>query len=301
MVSRSGMVRTSMAQNTRTKNRRRINVSMPTTGAEMSLPPVALPRLGWRVLSFLIVAGLIFALYSVWTAPQFQVTTDVIAIEGLSRIEQGEFLDLADILDKPVFLVDSVQLQQDLLTLVPALDELTITVGFPNGVQVTAVERTPVIAWQQTDINQVWWIDNKGMRFPAIGSSDGLVTVVAKAAPPALAQASPAATENSAETATAVPKPEDSMQLLEDDLVKAVLYLAGFMPDGAQMVFDGEYGLGWQDPQYQWTVYFGSNPDRMNLRVNNYQAIYDYFSSRNRKPVMISVAQIHAPYYRMKP
>lgn len=316
MVSRSGMVVSPAVELKRRnkkqlRNRRRFDVAIGSTGAEIRFPAVAVPRVGWRVLSLLILAGLGFAFYWLWTAPQFSVTTDRVVVKGINRIEEEMLLDKAGILNQPVFLVDPDDLTENLPGKIPALESIDISVGLSGKVVIEAVERIPVIAWDQESISSISWVDVNGMIFPSLGTSEGLVNVKANAAPPTppvqvseqgletagqdLADAEdPGNAENSVNVNTPV-------QLLEPALVDGILNLSKGLPEGSQLVYDGEHGFGWQDPDFGWMVYFGKELDQTNLRLKIYTEIVNMFENKERKPILISVEYMHAPYYRMEP
>ena len=316
MVSRAGMMVTpSIDQKRRGKNqfkqRRRYDVAVGTTGAEISFPAMAVPRVGWRGLSFLLLAVFGFAFYWLWTSPAYTVTMDRVEVNGLSRIEKSSLLEKAGILNEPVFKIDPSSLSTSLPNQVPALQSLDVSVGLKGDVVFEVVERIPVIAWDQQSISQVSWVDVDGKIFPAIGSSQGLVYVKANALPPTPAEAvseevggleTETTTEaESAQASSAQAEHPADEQLLDPDLVQGILNLAEALPAGSELVYDGLHGFGWADPEYEWMVYFGKELDQTDLRIKVYSAIIDMFSQKERKPVLISVEYLHAPYYRMEP
>jgi len=316
MVSRAGMVVSPpVAKKQRgkktLKNRRRYNLAVGATGAEISFPVVAVPKVGWRVLSFLLLAGLAFAFYWLWTSPQYTVTIDRVVVNGITRIDEESLLEKAGILNRPVFLVDPGDLSENLPGKVPALESLEVSVGLSGEVVIDAVERVPVIAWDQESISQVSWVDLNGKIFPAIGTSQGLVYIKASAAPPSprvstFDEASTGSLDAENQTGDGEPGTLNGEQLLpeqllEPQLVKGILNLAQEMPAGSELIYDGEHGFGWQDPEFGWMVYFGAELDQTTLRIKVYEAIVEMFSQKQRKPVLISVEFLHAPYYRMEP
>ncbi|MEJ2759186.1 MAG: hypothetical protein P8046_11955 [Anaerolineales bacterium] len=189
MVSRRGMVSqrpAAVPRKGRKKqtNRRRYNVALGTTGAELRLPAVAVPRVGWRIASFILMLVLGFAFYWLWNAPQFTVSEDRVNVEGLQRVDKLSLLEETGALNRPVFLMDADELEETLPDKIPALEKINISVGILGGVSFKVVERVPVLTWDQESIGQVSWVDDKGMLYPAIGSSEGLIYVQANANPP---------------------------------------------------------------------------------------------------------------------
>ena len=315
MVSRTGMVVSPPEELKRRgkkhlKTRRRYNVSIGSTGAELSFRSVPVPKVGWRVLSFIILVAMGFAFYWLWTSPQYKVTMDRVVVNGIERIDKETLLNKAGVLNQPVFLVDPTDLKENLPVEVPALESVDVSVGLSGEVVFDAVERVPVLAWDQESISSVSWVDENGMIFPAIGSSEGLVSIKANAAPPSPSKPvteedaslqvanTEAKASGDAETEAQADAP---VQLLEPVLVNGILNLSQGLPEGSQLVYDGQHGFGWQDPEYGWMVYFGKDLDQTDLRLKIYAAIVEMFNQKERKPVLISVEYLHAPYYRMEP
>lgn len=295
-VSRSGMVYTPRQprKSTAKRNtRKRYNVALNAPGAELRLPAVPAVQVGWRLISGALVVLLSFAIYAMWTAPQFIVKT--VTVEGLDRINQAEMINRLGILDQPIFLVDSAQLEEDILARFSALDDIQVKISYPAEVTILAGERLPVVAWEQTGYAN-WWIDQDGMAFEPLGSSENLVHVEAMAAPPSLT----AALDQGDLELSGLEEQQPAQQLLTPAMVDAILFLDQLAPEGVELIFDEEHGLGWVDPEFGWQVYFGSKLDQMDARWAIYRAIVEDLQSKNRKPWLISVEFVHAPYYRLK-
>jgi hypothetical protein len=149
------------------------------------------------------------------------------------------------------------------------------------------------------------WVDIQGRLFPAMGSSQNLVYVYANDYPPVPARELVASAEDEVPRDPAEMKETDEDKgretLLDPALVPNLLLLARSVPEGSQLIYDGERGFGWKDPTYEWMVYFGKQLDRPEMRLKIYQAIADMFENKQNKPAVISVEFIHAPYYRMEP
>lgn len=284
-------------------NRRRYNVALGTTGAELRLPAVAVPKVGWRALSFILMIALGVGFYLLWNAPQFNVTEDRVTVNGLARIDKLSLLEEAEVLNEPVFLMDVEALEEALPDSIPALEKINISVGVLGSVAFDVVERVPVLTWEQESIGQVSWVDDKGMLYPAIGSSEGLIYVQANAAPPG-----PAVDEDlvaSAESVAAnggegVVDEVTSSQLLEPEVIAGLVNLESYLPAGTTLVYDGDHGFGWEDPNIGCMVYFGKKLDQVAARYAVYQEVINIFANKERKPVLISVEYIQAPFYRLE-
>ena len=65
------------------------------------------------------------------------------------------------------------------------------------------------------------------------------------------------------------------------------------------MLHTPETGLGWMDPN-GWQVYFGSDSEKIDLKLVEYKTIVDSILAQNLHPTMISMEFLHAPYYRLE-
>ncbi|MCB2178857.1 hypothetical protein KQH61_05535 [bacterium] len=309
MVSRSGMVSqrpAAVPRGSRKKasNRRQYNVALGTTGAELRLPAMSVPRVGWRALSFILMIALGVGFFLLWNSPQFTVTEDRVTVTGLERVDKLSLLEKAGVLDEPVFLMDVEALEASLPESIPALEDIKISVGVLGGVSFQVVERVPVLTWDQQEINQVSWVDDKGLLYPAIGSSEGLIYVQANAAPPgpAVDEDLVASAESvaAAESGESVVDPLTSSQLLEPEVIAGLMNLESYLPAGTTLVYDGDHGFGWENPELGCMVYFGKKLDQVAARYAVYQGIVNMFTDKERKPVLISVEYIQAPFYRLE-
>ncbi|MFN2145871.1 MAG: cell division protein FtsQ/DivIB [Anaerolineales bacterium] len=309
MVSRRGMVTPIQQPATRRKSqdagRRRVDVPLKAGNAEIRLPAVALPHVGWRALSFLMVIGLGLALFWMMTSPAYSATDERIQVDGINRVDRNILLANSGILNQPVFLISPSDVAEKLPEAITALESVEVSVKMNGTVTIEAVERVPVLTWDQEGMIQPSWVDIQGRLFPAMGSSQNLVYVYANDYPPVPARELVASAEDEVPRDPAEMKETDEDKgretLLDPALVPNLLLLARSVPEGSQLIYDGERGFGWKDPTYEWMVYFGKQLDRPEMRLKIYQAIADMFENKQNKPAVISVEFIHAPYYRMEP
>jgi hypothetical protein len=300
MVSRGGMVYTPPQTARHKTPRKRLNMALPATGAEVRLPAIPAVHFGWRIASGLLAGLLIYCIFTLWTAPQFTVMN--VIVEGAERVDQGDLIARMSVLTDPVFNIDPHGMEAYLLGKFSALEDVSIQVKYPAEVTVTVVERKPVIAWEQAGYTY-WWIDENGMAFERLGSSEGLVYVEAYAPPPTIISLDEEEEEGTEEEGTLEEGLEEDpgpQQLLTPEMVKAILFLHENMPEGFKIIYDGEHGLGWKNIENGQRVYFGNKFDNMPVRLALYNAIVEELISKKRSAVIISVEYIHAPYYRMK-
>ena len=298
MVSRSGAMNIPRVQPRRKKTRKRFNLALNAAGAELRLPALPAMKVGWRAVSGLMIIALVWAIMSMWNSPQFKVTD--VEVNGLSSVSQDELLSYLDILNKQVFSIDPEGLKGIMIKELRALLDVEVLVKYPALVIINVTERKPVLVWDQIGIS-FWWVDIDGMAFNPIGPNDGLVYVKAFDPPPPLLSLDKDEDDHEEDPLSDPPEEEKIIHLLSTDMVKAIIYLNAFAPEGATMIYEERHGVGWVDPAKNWTIYFGSELDDLPLRVTILQHILADLESKNRIPFMISVEYIDAPYYRMGP
>lgn len=276
MVSRGGMVRPPQSNRSRKSARKRYSVPLSSLGAEINLPAVPQIHVGWRLISGLMILGLGWALYAVWSAPYFTVSEA--EISGLERISQVEINTIIKVAGSSIFTVDPDAIESRLQEVYPELTEIHITASFPAKVSIEAGERVPILAWEQAGVTA--WVDPNGVAFLPRGTVEDLISVQAVDAPLVdLEEEGPA-------------------RLLSPEMVQAIQTLSGYVPNGTQLLYDSQRGLGWVDPEYNWQVYFGPKPEEMDSRLALYNAIAAYLVENNNLPSLISVENLHAPYFR---
>ena len=258
--------------------RKRRYIALPTVGAELRLPAFAAINPGWRLLSASISLALIASVYMLLSSATFQVGW--IDTSGLERISTGEMNAVLGVYGASIFSIDPAAMVNRLQSSYPELVDIRVRAGFPAKVLVEAVERTPVLIWEQN--GRATWVDRNGVAFKPRGEADGLIHVVASDTPDA-------------------PAGEDSPvseQIIPAELVEAIEIVSTIAPAGTTLLYDPQHGLGWVDGR-GWQVYFGPNPADMPARLSIYAAMIDMFAEKGIQPVFISLEHLHAPYYRL--
>ncbi len=302
--------------------RRRYDVSLNSQGAEMRLPALPQVRIGWRLASFLMVGLLAFVLYTYWNSPMYTVET--VQVQGLRRLTSGAVNTVLDVSGQQVFTLDTANMQQALLVAFPEFEHAAVHIELPNSVVVTVTERIPVLVWHQG--GRTLLVDAEGMSFPL---REGTVTgdypvVEATGSPP---MPTPLASEASDPSALAVVDPPLAVDtlglqglpaslsvyvaaveaaaihgtatpLLAPEMVEAVLTMAARAPENAILIYDPRQGLGWEDAR-GWEVVLGDGND-VEVKLLVYRAILDHLKEAGLRPSLISVAYVHAPYFRIK-
>lgn len=246
---------------------------------DVRAPALILPQFGSRWISAGLTLLLSFILFTMWTASTFTVMAA--EVHGNQRLGATDVNAMLGMIGQPIFKAVPAQIEDNLRTAFPDLEYVKVRVGFPNHITVDVIERTPVIIWSQNGSNMM--IDASGVAFPQRGDASSLVRVTANGTP------------------EQVP-PDPSLSIYDQkfiapEIVQALTVLAPDVPAGMPMIFDPQYGMGWQDPR-GWTVYFGQNTKDIPMKKVVYQAIVDTLTLQGVQPSLISVEYLNAPFYK---
>ncbi len=260
--------------------RQRYDIAFSMGRTDVRTPGIAIPQFGPRWLSGLLCAALIFVLYSLWTSATFMVSGA--EISGNQRLGETEINAALRVIGQPIFMAVPAQLAANLLADYPDLSSVEVHATFPNRIIVNVVERTPLIAWYQN--GTMAWLDAQGVAFPPRGQPGNLISVVANGDPPPV-QVDPAQSTSQ--------KPP----FLDPGMVQVITVLHPHIPSGASLLYDTQYGLGWQD-MHGWQVYFGQNSNDIPMKLKVYQAIVDRLTNQGIRPALISVEYLETPFYK---
>ena len=267
------------ARKPKENTRRRFNIAlhMPSTNVRsISIPR---PRPGWRLFSFVLAALLGTAVYFAFERPELRVTEA--QLNGNQILTQAEVNSVLNLSGQPIFLLTPLDIETRLRLNYPELASVRVDVSLPNLVSVNVTERTPFIRWEQG--GGYTWVADDGIAFRPRGEMVGLISVVALSAPPVEGGGSDPLT----------PDP-----FISAGMVQALKGLSWHVPPGATILYDKDYGFGWNDPR-GWRVHFGTNASDVELKMRVYESMVDSLSQRGIRPAMINVMYPTAPYYRM--
>ncbi|MBN1668431.1 MAG: hypothetical protein JW862_15155 [Anaerolineales bacterium] len=277
--------------------RRRFDIALSSPGVEVRLPALPAIQLGWRLLSFALLAGLLVLLYHLLTSPLYKL--QAVELQGAQRLSAQQVNATLNLYNRSIFEIVPSEIDAILRGAYPELTDIQIQIGLPAAVYLAVQERTPLIAWHQD--GQTLWIDRAGVAFPPRGEVDGLVDVQAHAAPPAARVVE--VQEQGMAAETEVPNAAGGSTgpavFIKPELVGVIQELALQMPAESALVYDPQHGLGWYDLR-GWDVYFGLDTDDMAMKLTVYQAIAQDLQGRGITPALINVEFVHAPYYRME-
>lgn len=276
-------------------NRRKVYVPLKTPGAEISLPAMPNIQVGWRLASFLIFAVSLFALISLKNMSFFRISQ--VDLVGATRLPADEVIGKIAISDLSIVDVLPGDIENQVLSAFPEIKSAEVTIGLPAVVSVKVTERIPAVLWDMEDEDE-FWIDEAGFSFPMRGEATLPVYVKANNFPPSPLGDSDeeliAATDPIVNSTVAERKPD-----VDPGFVGAILSLNTMLPEGCTLLYDSEYGLGWQDPR-GWLVYFGTNTAHIDQKLAQYAKIIEEIQARNIQPALISLEFLRAPFYRLE-
>jgi cell division protein FtsQ len=248
----------------------------PVTG-QLRTPALPRVRVGWRLISFFLVALFGAAIYFAWTLPMFRVTGT--ALVGNQMLGAEEINSVLGMNGAPVFLVVPANAETALRLKFPEIASVKVSVKLPNTVTITITERQPVIRWDQG--GTFAWVDADGVAFRPRGEGGGLVTVSASGSSP-----------------TGLKSESAPLAFVAADIIETVRLLAPYVPQGSVLLHSPQYGVGWADGR-GWTVWFGSSASQLDVKLRIYTVLVDSLAQRGIIPTFISVAYPNAPYYRL--
>jgi len=259
--------------------RRRFNIALHMPRTDVRSISIPRPRVGWRLLSFVLASLLGAALYIAFERPELRVTEAQLI--GNQILTQQEVNAVLNISGQPAFLLTPLDIETRLRLNYPELVSVRVDVSLPNLVSVNVIERKPFIRWEQG--GGYTWIADDGIAFRPRGEMDGLISVVALSAPPVEGSGSDPLT----------PAP-----FISAEMVQALRGLAWHVPPGTPILYDKDYGFGWNDPR-GWRVHFGIKASDVELKMRVYESMVDSLAQRGIRPAVINVMYPTAPYYRM--
>ncbi len=233
-------------------------------------------RAGLRWLTWsLPVLLLLAAAVVLWTAPVFRVQR--VQVHGAQGLSPALIERALNVRGRPLWLVWPGQAERRLLELFPNLAQAEVRWTWPAGVVVQVVERPPVMIWERE--GRRLYLSREGIGWlPFPEEPAPAVRVLARGPLPTLPQ-----------------PPRSRSQVLPPEMVSLAVQLHAVRPEGADLLYDPDYGLGWRDPQ-GWEVFFGRSPHHLAARLEVLQAVISRLQAQGRSPARIVLADLAAPF-----
>lgn len=290
VLVRSSTIGTPVLKRTTNRLRKKYTLSLGN-GVEILLPAIPVLQPGWRLFSFplFLITGLI--LYAMLTMPELKVNQAV--IYGADRISPVDIESISEVKGQPIFLIDPIAIQNELSEAYPELTGVSVEIGLPAEVIIHIEEKEPLLAWSYGD--ETLWIDTYGAIFPPRGEANLLFTIESEEAPPLML-----ASADDINIFEAESKRRTSLigRQIDPNILEAAVKLKVALPGVDTIAYNRQDGLGWID-QNGMRVFIGISMDNIEAKLNMYSQIYDYLQIQNLQPSMISIAHLHAPFYRM--
>ncbi len=298
MVSRSIRYGTPLRQAVNTQPRRKVVYRVGANGVETRMPSLPIIQFNWQwVSAFLTLALLVLALLltnlSIFAVNRIEVV-------GMQRVTAADIQSVVQTTTHSVFTLDRQKSLDAIAFAFPELKDIRLSISLPDGVKISATERQPIMAWKTGD--QLYWIDAEGVIMQPRGEFGELLTVSSESTPPTVKPVAKVESivdyaESVLDDQTNPVTPEESINYINLDVLKAAIQMSAIMPQGASLVYDSLAGMGWNDPG-GWRVFFGNDLENIQFKQTEYQAIIEELNRQGITPVMVSVKHVDSPYYR---
>ena len=233
-------------------------------------PTAALKRVAtsarWISLSLLLICAASLAL--VGYDETFYL--DLIPVEGTLTIPPSEIVQASELSNIHIFSADpnaAAARIQDL----PGVVSTTVTLQWPNQVQIQVAEEAPVAVWDQG--GQQYWIDENGRLIPARVRTVGLLHIQSE-----------------------LSEPLNDIDFIPVEVLKGAMQLKELRPNIDQLYYRPAGGLSYVDGR-GWRVYFGIGLD-MAQKLTVYERIVADLLARGLTPEYISVSNQERPFYK---
>ena len=245
-----------------------------------------------RWISLGLLAVSIYALSLIGLDENFYLTA--IPVEGVISVPATEVVQASNLAGSHIFAADPGAAAQQIMDNVPGIISASVTLNWPNQVQINVTEDSPIAIWVEGS-NQ-FWVTRNGRLIPARSGSLGLLMIqseVEVSAPPTPAAAEGAAIDGEG---TAVPETiSANMHFVPHDVLAGALQLQELRPNIDRLFYRPGSGLSYQDGR-GWRVYFGSGTD-MTQKLVVYETIVDELLAQGLTPQYVSVSNQEKPYY----
>ena len=289
MDSAIPMPRLRVPKNARRRRRRNhAPVRVSTAGLRQFL-------LSARWLSLGLLALSIYAMTLIGLDENFYLTA--IPVEGVISVPATEVVQASSLAGSHVFAADPSKAAQQIMDNVPGVISATVTLSWPNQVQISVMEDSPIAIWIEGS-NQ-FWVTRTGRLIPARSESLGLLMIeseVAIGAATAVAAPKAETTDGDTDAAeTAVVTISPNIRFVPHDVLAGALELKRLRPNIEKLFYRPSSGLSYQDGR-GWRVFFGTGTD-MIQKIVVYETIVEDLLAQGLTPQYVSVSNQDKPYY----
>lgn len=195
---------------------------------------------------------------------------DLIPVEGASTIPPSEIVQASGLSNIHVFSADPNEAAAKIQAL-PGVVSTTVTLEWPNQVQIRVAEEAPIAVWDQA--GQQYWVDENGRLIPARVRTVGLLLIKSE-----------------------LSEPLEDIDFIPENVLAGAMQLKELRPNIDQLYYRPAGGLSYQDGR-GWRVYFGIGED-MAQKLTVYERIVEDLRSRGLTPEYVSVSDQEQPFYK---
>jgi cell division septal protein FtsQ len=195
---------------------------------------------------------------------------DLIPVEGALTIPPSEIVQASELSNIHIFSADPNEAAARIQDL-PGVISSTVTLQWPNRVQIQVAEEAPVAVWDQA--GQQFWIDETGHLIPARVRTVGLLIIQSESN-----------------------EPLNDIDFITEDILKGAMQLKELRPNIEQLYYRPAGGLSYVDGR-GWRVYFGVGMD-MAQKLTVYERVVEDLLARGLTPEYVSVSNQERPFYK---
>lgn len=263
----------------RRRRRRRSELRLGVQSIDYQTKPMR-PRLSLRPLlkfwqtrgaklsGLILLLGLLWAAYSLFTSPQFFIYTA--DIRGNIALSAQEIYEVSGVDSQSIFWVDPAEVVERIAVL-PNIKSAKVLVTLPAQVVIEVVERRPELLWQTGET--VWWVDQEGTIVPPKQDLDGMLRIIDDEGQPLKAG-----------------------YQIDATIVEGAQTLRLLVPDVSVVRFARDKGLIVATPE-GWPVYLGDGSEIKAKLVVLTELLVD-LNERNVTPAYIDLRDPLRPVYR---
>ena len=195
---------------------------------------------------------------------------DLIPVEGALTIPPSEIVQASELGNRHIFAADPNAAAAHINAL-PGVISTTVTLQWPNQVQIKVAEEAPIAVWDQG--GQQYWIDENGRLIPARVRTVGLLQIQSE-----------------------LDDPLNDIDFIPIDILDGALQLRELRPNIDSLYYRPAGGLSYEDGR-GWRVYFGTGLD-MAQKLTVYERIVADLLARGLTPEYVSVSNQERPFYK---
>ncbi len=244
-----------------------------------------------RWLSLGLLALSIYALTLIGMDENFYVTA--VPVEGVISIPATEVVQASHLAGSHIFAAHPGMAAQEIMDNVPGIISATVTLTWPNQVQINVTEDSPIAIWIEGS-NQ-YWVTRTGRLIPARSASLGLLMIQSEVEPGAAGVETAVATTTATEGEVGVETINPNAHFIPHDVLAGALQLKQLRPNIDRLFYRPSSGLSFQDGR-GWRVFFGTGTDMLQKLVV-YETIVEELLAQGLTPQYVSVSNQAKPYY----